>query len=89
VSYVAFEDLKPAELNDRVCAGRIIRVAGEEPGVDALYYHAAYICSGVCVFKVPMKVGDKLMAPSSSGLAAVGIGGERSRFRCYAGRYLS
>jgi hypothetical protein len=71
VMYVAFEDLEPADLNDRICGSRIVRVAGEKPVLDTLYTHAAYVCSGVRVFKVPIKVGDKLMKPSSTGLTEV------------------
>jgi hypothetical protein len=84
VMYVAFEDLEPVDLNDSICASRIVRVAGEKPVLDTLYNHATYVCSCVRVFKVPIKVGDKLMKPTSKGLPEVKEG--NVRFGCTAGR---
>jgi hypothetical protein len=42
-----FEDLEPAHLNDRICDIGVVRVAGQKPGLDALYDGVAKdSCSG-------------------------------------------
>jgi hypothetical protein len=46
--YVAFEDLEPADLNNRISATRIVRTACQKPVLDTLYNDAAYVgCSVV------------------------------------------
>ena len=80
---VTFEDLKPADLDDRICVIGFVRVAGQKPVPDALDNDASEIgCSG-CVFKVLLKFDDELVAPSRS------TGEVRSQVECTAGRYQS
>jgi hypothetical protein len=69
-----FEDFRPANLNDRICAIRVVRVAGQKTVLDALYNDEVEVgCSGA-VFKVLLELSDKLVVPSCTGLAEVQVG---------------
>jgi hypothetical protein len=71
---IAFEDLEPAYLNNRIVAIRIVRVAGEKPVLNTLYIDAAYDGCSVGVFKVPVEVNQKPMTSRCTDLAAVQVG---------------
>jgi hypothetical protein len=74
VWYEAFEDLEPGHLINRIGAGRIGRLASEKPGRYTLYNDAAYVGCSMGVFKVPMKLSDKVMSPRCTDLAEVQVG---------------
>jgi hypothetical protein len=64
---IAFEDLEPADLEDRIRAIRIVRVAGEKPILDTLYDYVVHVVCSVGIYKVYQEP----VAPSCTGLAVV------------------
>jgi hypothetical protein len=71
---VTFEDLEPADLDDRICLVGFVRVAGQKPVLDAPFNDALEVgCSG-CVDKALLILSDKLVvAPSCTGVAEVQV----------------
>jgi hypothetical protein len=64
----------PADLDDSFTAIRIVRVAGEKQDLDALYDYTAYVGCSVGLFKVPVEMDQKPMAPRCSDLTAIETG---------------
>jgi hypothetical protein len=70
---IAFEDLEPADLEDRIRAIRIVRVAGEKPILDTLYDYVAHVvCSVGALVGVSRTGSAKLQGPGG------GTGGDNN-----------
>jgi DNA-directed RNA polymerase subunit RPC12/RpoP len=71
---VSFEDLEPADLNERIWIIGVVLVACQKPVLDALHKNdaAAVGCSG-CVHKLLLKLRDELVEPRCTGLAEVKV----------------
>jgi hypothetical protein len=74
VWYASFEDLKPADLNERISASRIINAAFDKPALDTLSNGVACVDCSVGIFEVPVEFSDRLMMPRCTGLAEVQVG---------------
>jgi hypothetical protein len=66
-----FENLEPADLNDRICVIGFVHVAGQNTLLDTLYNVEAEVsCSG-WVGNVLLELSDGLLAPSCTGVVEV------------------
>jgi hypothetical protein len=64
VDNVIFEDLEPADLNNRICYTGFVLVAGQKSVLDALHNDALEVACSGSVDKVLLELSDELVAPS-------------------------
>jgi hypothetical protein len=60
---VTLKDLKPADLNDGICAIRLARFACQEPVLDAMYNDTAEVGCNEYGEKLLLELSDELVAP--------------------------